>query len=641
MASDDILTSNSPPSLLHLTTQIVATNIEKYPAGLWGLLSESQWDQIIRARVAQKRPKRATANTNTTTQQLDSNSGNKYNASPRTGTSGLLPPLSAKHLSIIEQHPNNTHLATSTVADALVWQHILNYKFRENMMNRPTSLSVPLNYVEKRLRECADNLVRCVESKSISFHDFSMQCKQEDEQQRNNEQRRRLSDVLFNDSEDQSDNDDQEDNSLNEQLIQRQYKLHMKQTAHQNFETLKRTCITLSESPMNIQLLAETKIGKSVSKAVKNLTKMKRTCEKNDRGVDIEIREIFWKRIVKWNYGGGSDNSSKMQRDRVVELTLLDFLKKLLDNWKEMASDNGVGMSSDSAAASPPAAASPAKKRQRVEMNQNKNESSKTSSVKDDDNDIIICVTSCGRDKHISYNQHQIDMKLLHQSPDWRSLYASLINRELDLRKSHGEKVRATREHLERDRPKIGKVVLKRAVGRVKGGDVGLRGGSVGLMMQRNVGENGSASPMSKAPIQMTVGDTTTNQSNFATTSKAARHEAILNKSKGLRTLQKQRSLGGGASTSSTKVSQIRQTSKVAAKWGKSSFGSSVASAAGAKNGVRKVGMRRNQAQVQVSLQNGKTMMLPSSSNTAGKAAGKYSSLQMKMAAKSRGGKKR
>ena len=121
---------------------------------------------------------------------------------------------------------------------------------------------------------------------------------------------------------------------------------------------------------------------------------------------------------------------------------------------------------------------------------------------------------------------------------------------------------------------------------------------------------------------------------------KIARQEAILNKSKGLRAIQKQRSISN-TSSPSTKVAQIRQTSKVAAKWAKSSFGNSVASAAGSKSGVRKVGMQREEAQVQLSLQNGKTMKLPSVSNAAGKPTGKFSSLQQKMAAKSRGLKKR
>ena len=94
----------------------------------------------------------------------------------------------------------------------------------------------------------------------------------------------------------------------------------------------------------------------------------------------------------------------------------------------------------------------------------------------------------------------------------------------------------------------------------------------------------------------------------------------------------------GGAGSS--KVAQIRQTSKVAAKWGKSSFGNSVASAAGSKSGVRKVGMQKEEKQVQLSLQNGKTMKLPSASNAL-KSTGKFSSLQQKMAAKSKGLKKR
>ena len=219
----------------------------------------------------------------------------------------------------------------------------------------------------------------------------------------------------------------------------------------------------------------------------------------------------------------------------------------------------------------------------------------------------------------------------------------SLTNRELELRKSHGEKVRATREHLERDRPKIGKVILKRAVGRVRGGDVGVAGGSVGSVLQKNHGgsNGGDETSLSSSQIstKMAVGcGEKATLATLAAERKIARQEAILNKSKGLRAIQKQRSINGGAG--SAKVAQIRQTSKVAAKWGKSSFGNSVASAAGSKSGVRKVGMRKEEAQVQLSLQNGKTMKLPSASDAL-KSTGKFSSLQQKMAAKSRGLKKR
>ena len=214
----------------------------------------------------------------------------------------------------------------------------------------------------------------------------------------------------------------------------------------------------------------------------------------------------------------------------------------------------------------------------------------------------------------------------------------SLTNRELELRKSHGEKVRATREHLERDRPKIGKVILKRAVGRVRGGDFGGVGGSSLQMNDGGNGGEGTSLSSSQIPTKMAVGGgEKTTLATLAAERKIARQEAILNKSKGLRAIQKQRSITGGAGSS--KVAQIRQTSKVAAKWGKSSFGNSVASAAGSKSGVRKVGMQKEE-QVQLSLQNGKTMKLPSASNAL-KSTGKFSSLQQKMAAKSKGLKKR
>jgi len=515
-------------------------------------------------------------------------------------------------------------------------------------MNRPTSLSVPCGHVERVLRECADVLLRgCVEQgQSVGYAEFVKQYKDKNcvsgvgrEEQATNE--------LFKDSDSDSDNEEEQEQQqdetttiISEELLQHEYQQHMKQLATQNLETLKQTCYTLSESPMDVQLLAETKIGKSVSKAVKTLTKLKRMSEDENKGFcgleeDIELREMLWKRVVRWSGpiicytsttaaalggsgGGDGQKLQQQQRDKreVVELTTLELLQKLLEDWKEMASDSGVEIRSDSAAVA--AAAAPPKKKKRRTETTNQHDNQKNHEKKSNNKYRNIRVTTCGRDKHISLDQHLTDMNLLHNSPDWRSLYVSLTNRELELRKSHGERVRATREHLERDRPKIGKVILKRAVGRVRGGDVGLGGGSIGA----------------KAAISTTP-------STLAGERTTARQEAILNKSKGLRAIQKQRSIGGPGSTSSTKVAQIRQTSKVAAKWGKSSFGNSVASAAGSKSGVRKVGMRNEQAQVQVSLQNGKTMKLPSVSNATGKSTGKFSSLQQKMAAKSRGVKKR
>merc|ERR1719203_1299520 len=45
-----------PSSLLHLATQVAASNLEKFPPGAIGVaLSEYHWDAIIKARVAMKK----------------------------------------------------------------------------------------------------------------------------------------------------------------------------------------------------------------------------------------------------------------------------------------------------------------------------------------------------------------------------------------------------------------------------------------------------------------------------------------------------------------------------------------------------------------------------------------------------------
>ena len=51
---------HQPLSLKDIAAQRVATNLEKFPPGLIGILSESQWEDVVQARVKQKkmRPKR-------------------------------------------------------------------------------------------------------------------------------------------------------------------------------------------------------------------------------------------------------------------------------------------------------------------------------------------------------------------------------------------------------------------------------------------------------------------------------------------------------------------------------------------------------------------------------------------------------
>jgi hypothetical protein len=685
--------NNDPPSsLLQLATRIVAANIEKYPTAAWGVLSESQWDDIITERVVHSK--------NRYVLRHGSRTSSPFSFGKVTV---LLPPISAKHLTQIEQHPNNTHLSNSCITDELLWKNIVNYKFRcsdinssntsaSTSMNRPSSLRFPCTIVERQLVQCGETLLELVVNyKVISCADFLMQ----QQQQQQNEYHDRRSSVqsnsslLFGDDDDDDDDDNDGDGnaSLGHNLNQQhqhndneeedvnqkkseinaiqfsQYHEHKLSMSIQDMKRMQKICYTLSQSPMDIQLLANTKIGKIVTKVIKMLTKLKKRKEELDEEKpinfsyeeiwnedNVDMRSIFWTQRMEWNKGPFIYFTSPVPSGKNVELTVLQFLQKLLLDWKDMASDNGVlveGSSAPTAVAVGKAAVAnstinPPKKRQRLEeaTQSSKKDSDQCNSSNKLDPSQNISVTTCGRDKHISIEQHTIDMTLLHSSPDWRSLYQSLTKRELELRKSHGEKVRATREHLERDRPKIGKVILKKAVGRVRGGDVG------GGLLRSGSGGSGGGSSIESSMAQTSAAKASSTSPSFAM-DKRSRQEAILNKSKGLRAIRKQASSGSGIASS--KVTQIRQTSKVAAKWSKSSFndgssksfGASVASAAGG-GGVRKVMQKKDQSQIHVSLQNGKTMKLPSTASTAaGKSSGKYSSLQQKMAAKNRGVKRK
>ena len=253
-----------------------------------------------------------------------------------------------------------------------------------------------------------------------------------------------------------------------------------------------------------------------------------------------------------------------------------------------MASDNGVDV-----------AAPPAKKR-RMEHKK------------------PIAVATSGKDTKMSSNQHVIDMKLLHSSSDWRSLYPSLCKRKGIMAKSHGEKARAVCLNLEKGRAKVGKVTLKKGVGRVRG-----TGNNAG---QISSGKIGAVTPKSlTGPVRGT-----------------ARKEAVLDKSRGHRARQQQSLTQSSSSRSSGgKMSQIQQESKVAAYWSKggmlvdkkvshgtsvakTGFGASVASA-GSVGSTRK----KPKQHMQLTLNNEKKQMKlpPSSLGGQGKTVGVFSSL--------------
>ena len=526
-----------PSSLLDITTQMVASNLEMYPPGALGILSEYQWDNVVRALVANK------GNTKlSSTNKSSSDSSNKD--SKLMGGSGWtkvktsfaldsqsgkkqLPALSEKVLQSIEQHPNNVHISKSKVADEMLWKDIVDYNFN-GMINRPTSLQIPRDVLIGKLEGWSDKLLELV-----------------------------------------SPPEEETDESRSLQVISSNRRTHQLPIILQSLKNV----------PMDVALLTDTNIGKSASKAAKVMKKLwKKVKNMSDSEKEINLLgyPFFWRPMSE-------QNGNKIE---VHTISQLEFLQQIIEDWKNMASENGVE-SSD-----------PPKKKQKID---------------DKQKNITIPIATCGKDKKISMKQHQIDMKLLNESPDWRSLYQSLKKREEMLKKSHGDRVRTIRDNLKKDRPKVGKVVLKKAVGRVRGGD---------------------SSGMTTDQQYDTESATTSVSSTLS--SRAEKREAILSKSLGHRARQQQLSRNSSVFASSGKISQLKSETKVAASWQKSShhnrhasFGASVA-----RKGIDTIGSVRaemKQGQVHIKLQNGKSMNLPSSSAVGlAKSVGAYSSLQQK-----------
>ena len=566
-----------PPSLLQLTTQMVSSNIEKYPPGALGVLSEYHWENVINARVNAKKKNDHNSSTSSSRREyfdprsasaadMDDTTANNKEPSDRPlialeghASKRLLPEISEKILIPIEQHPNNVHLSKSKVADELLWKSIVDYNFH-GTMTRPKSLEVPCDVLKERLNEWGDELLEIVRP-VLTEEEYAVNQAAKGES-------------MFYDCDILGDGIERTNN-------------------------LKKISYSLSLTPMDVKLLAATDIGKKITQAVKVMKKVwKENKKKYDNIEDMEYAlkgyPQFWK-LVSWddesikNYIVINDPTSEEEQ---TLLSPLGFLQQILQDWKDMVSDNDIADASKSTTSSP--------------------QCSET-------------VATCGRGKKVSTNQHQIDMQLLHESPDWRSLYQSLRKREEIMKKSHGDRVRSIRDNLKKDRPKVGKVVLKKAVGRVRGGDT-------------------DCSSTLKEPFESDASAAVTQSLKGSLVSTLARRtekrEAILSKSLGHRARQQQFARNPSSHSSSGKLKQIRSESRVAAARSKSShasasgikssFGASIARAGGTSSG--RVKMQPQQGQVHVKLKHGKSMKLPSSALVWAAQPGVVSAPQQKKA---------
>ncbi|KAL7471294.1 hypothetical protein ACHAXS_011593 [Conticribra weissflogii] len=643
-----------PPTLLQLTIRTIASKIEKYPPHAMAMLSEHQWETVVEARVAMRGKQQSSQ---ASAASASANSPQPKQKQPQCRMH-LLPAVSIKHLQAIEGHPLNAHLAKSKKIDELLWKDIVNYKYRIGGMTRPNCLELPLRVLEGQLEKLGEELT-AVFGDVVGEEEYYKSLKTEREKEfevlngesENNalvkgSRKRNLSVdgpdgghhalqvELFGQESENEDEPDHDDNFNNFPS----YTTHLQNLTNERTRQLLRTLHSLMESTMDVKLLSSTGIGKTVAKVIKGCNK---TLKKHNLSLDgnfdnNEIQEtliglpLFWEAVdanALLSEIDLNDQLKQMQIHRSKKekliMTPLEILQQLLQDWKEMASENGVVVSSDNG--------TPAKKQKLA----NGKSSSKTNNNAPTNS---TSVTTCGKHPKTSIHQHLIDLKLLHKSPDWRSLYVSLSKRAEIICKSQGEKMRSIRENLEKDRPKIGKVVLKKAVGRVRGMAAGAAGNTPsGPSRSGIVGGGLSGSGLPSNPVK-----------------RDERREAILNGSRGIRAQASKSpsssSVFGRPSSSTGKMALLKSESRIQATWSKgsqgavkkishtsssscSAFGASVAFATGTSrprgNGTRVVG---KQKQVQVQLREGRQMRLPSESGSSlAKPKGAFSSLQQKL----------
>lgn len=163
----------------------------------------------------------------------------------------------------------------------------------------------------------------------------------------------------------------------------------------------------LQTTPMIVPLLSASGIGKALKKLIKKL-----------RAFDATMNTI-------------TDDTTATNKTSCY-LTWSTQLENILQQWKEMASESGVAISSNKQSSSP---SSPQLKP----------------------------TTICARNgRHTSPEQHEEDVKNIQKCKQWRDLFDILVTREKRLIENRGAKMRESRKHLAVVRPKISTASTKK-----------------------------------------------------------------------------------------------------------------------------------------------------------------------------------
>jgi len=115
-------------SLATLCRSVIVANLERYPPESLGVISEGEWESLIRLRHKRTSPKAGSGG-------LD-------------GTGRIAPACGDRFMGEVEQA--NPHLADSAVVDRLVWKDCVEYKYRKGL-TRPPSLAYPWPVLVERI----------------------------------------------------------------------------------------------------------------------------------------------------------------------------------------------------------------------------------------------------------------------------------------------------------------------------------------------------------------------------------------------------------------------------------------------------------------------------------------------------------
>ena len=327
----------------------------------------------------------------------------------------------AKLLSDIEM--SNELLQTSKIVDDLVWKDCVDFKFKRGGTSRPLVCFVPWNMLVSRIQQIGNELMEvtkpfvfvppiCTDDTVTGGTSFYTLEKGGTEQEMEMET-------------EQSNEEEKGDNSSGHTTIlqQEEQKEGIKRAAK-----LEKIIRLLSGTPMNVPLLSETGIGKRVKAFIKECHKVVPRGKKAKKcAVPLYFPHVWKKRTmnVHQDTGGGAGGGNPCQ---LVEVTsnIIYELESLLQGWKDMASASGVAM---------------------------KGASSSSSSTHKEAKEI----------------QYQQDIEMVQKCNSWRQLYAALSQREEQIVKSRGAKIRKVREDLDKKRSKMGNVQTKKRMPRNSG----------------------------------------------------------------------------------------------------------------------------------------------------------------------------